>query len=491
MKWQGDEYEVIVLGSGLAGLVAGTFLSQKNHKVLLLKENKYQPSHSRDGYHFLPFSSFSEKRLKFSLLREFSRSLDLSLFTDNREGKGKTEKIPGKPEEDVPFQVILPKARIDLFSKVSRFEKEWKREFPKEVDRIVKFYNEINQVQHLLEKMMTEGGSGWVLPLRPRPLIGRWFSYDPLPKDRMSKMLSPFSKEFREFTQLQLISRTGLYSDQFPIPAAAQVLFNNDFDEGGSKVDVEKLREKIFRTFFQSGGKMEEIEGVEKAEKKWRKGFVLSLEGEQRVFRSKFLILNSPLHRFPSLLGKRRKRLSKWGEKIQPRYALVPVFLGVREKVVPVGMKDLLVSIFDLGKPYERGNVLFIALSARGDETEAPEGKRALTVESLMDFGEWDENSLAEHQKEVMRHLNHLFPFLEKNTEFTDWTWVTEQFRRWSYPHFLYQTIPDFGWGEGVVPTRISKDFYFTGRESFPYLGLEGEVFSGLMAGQQILKKYS
>jgi phytoene dehydrogenase-like protein len=491
MKWQGDEYEVIVLGSGLAGLVAGTFLSQKNHKVLLLGENKYHPSYSKDGYRFVPFSNFSERRLKLSLLEKISQSLDLSLCTDHREGGGKTEKKPGKPKEDAAFQVILPKARIDLFSQLSKFQREWKREFPGEVAHIVNFYNEINRLQHLLEKMMTEEGPGWVLPVRPRSLTMRWFSYEPLPKGRMSEMLSPFSKEFREFIQLQLISRTGLFLDQFPIPAAARVLFNDDVDEWGSGADVGKLREKIFEKFFQSGGRMEEIEGVEKAERKWRKGFVLSLEGEQRVFRSRFLILNSPLHRFPNLLGKTRKRLSKWGEKIHPRYVLVPLFLGIREKVVPVGMKDLLVSIYDLGKPYERGNVLFIAISPRGDETQAPEGKRALTVESLMDFGEWDESSLVEHQKEVMKHLHHLFPFLDKYMEFTDWTWVTEQCRCWSYPHFLYEATPDFRWREGVVPTRISRDLYFIGKENFPYFGLEGEVLSGMMVGQQILKKYS
>jgi phytoene dehydrogenase-like protein len=491
MKWQGDEYEVIVLGSGLAGLVAGTFLSQRNRKVLLFREKKYHPSHSKDGYRFVPFSSFSEKRLKSSLLREISQSLDLSLFTENREGEGKTEKRPGRLKEDVAFQVILPKARIDLFSQLSKFEREWKREFPREVAHIVNFYNEIERVQHLLEKMITEEGPGSILPVRPRSLITRWFSYEPLPKGRMSEMLSPFSKEFREFIQLQLISRTSLFSDQFPIPAAAQVLFNDDVDEWGSGADVEKLREKIFERFFQSGGRMEEIEGVEKVAKKWKKGFAISLKGEQSVFRCKFLILDSPLHLLPNLLAKRGKRLSKWGEKIHPRYVLVPLFLGIREKVVPVGMKDLLVSIYDLGKPYERGNVLFIAISPRGDETQAPEGRRALTVESLMDFGEWDESSLVEHQKEVMKHLYHLFPFLDKYMEFTDWTWVTEQCRRWSYPHFLYEATPDFRWREGVVPTRVSRDLYFIGKENFPYLGLEGEVLSGRMVGQQILKKYS
>jgi len=491
MKWKGDGYEVIVLGSGLAGLVAGTFLSQKGHKVLLLKENKYRPSHSKDGYRFVPFSNFSERRLKLSLLEEISQSLDLSSFTDDREGEGKAEKKPVKLKEDVGFQVILPKARIDLFSQLSKFEREWKREFPKEVAPIVNFYNEIERVQHLLEKRMTEEGSRSVFPMRPRSLARRWFSYEPFPKGRMSKMLSPFSKEFRKFIQLQLISRTSLFSDQFPIPAAAQVLFNDDVDEWGSKADIEKLRERIFEKFFQSGGRMEEIEGVEKVVKKWRKGFAISLKGERRIFRSKFLILDSPLHLLSNLLAERGKRLSKWGKKICPRYVLVPLFLGIRENVVPVGMKDLLVSIYDLEKPYERGNVLFIAIRPRGDETEAPEGKRAVTVESLMDFGEWDEDSLVEHQKEVMKHLHHLFPFLDKYIEFTDWTWVTEQCRCWSYPHFLYEVTPDFRWSKGVVPTRISRDLYFTGKENFPYLGLEGEVLSGWMVGQEILKKYS
>jgi hypothetical protein len=48
----------------------------------------------------------------------------------------------------------------------------------------------------------------------------------------------------------------------------------------------------------------------------------------------------------------------------------------------------------------------------------------------------------------------------------------------------------DFQWRERIVPTRISKDLYFTGKENHPHLGLEGEVLSGLMVAEQILKKY-
>lgn len=156
-----------------------------------------------------------------------------------------------------------------------------------------------------------------------------------------------------------------------------------------------------------------------------------------------------------------------------------------------MGMKDLLVSILDLNKPYERGNVLFLSLSPKGDKTEAPEGKRALTIQYLMPWDEWDALSLAEHQEGVMRHLKYLFPFLEKYIEFIECSWANEQFSHWSYPHFLYETKSDFHWREGVVPTRISRNLFFIGKENFPYLGLEGEVLSGLMVAQQILQKFS
>jgi hypothetical protein len=224
---------------------------------------------------------------------------------------------------------------------------------------------------------------------------------------------------------------------------------------------------------------------------KWRRGFSVSLKGREHPFQSQFLILNSPLRGFSNLLGKKRKWLTVWEQKIKPRYVLLPLFLGIREKVVPVGMKDSLVSMLDLNKPFEDGNVLFIALSAKGDETEAPAGRRALIVENLIPIQKWDQIFLMYHQKGVLNHLHHLFPFLEKNIEFMDWSWGHEQYSYGSYPHFIYETSTDFQWREGVVPPRIAKNLYFIGKENFPYLGLEGEVLSGLLTAQQILQKSS
>ena len=491
MRWKGDDPEIIVLGSGLGGLVAGTLLSRRDHSVLLLKGSGCPRSHKEKGYRFVPFSGLSEKRLGPTFLRKISQALNLPLLTSAQEEERLAKSDLEIRKKKVAVQVILPKARIDLFSERSRYQREWSREFPTEVTQIEGFYKEMDHLQHLLMKMKIKEGPRSLFPLRPRSLVKRWLPFQPFPKGGIDERLLPFSTEFRQFIQLQLISWGNLCSDRFPLPLAAYVLLSNE--ESGeliSAVDIEELEEKILEGFIQAGGRVEEIEKVERISKKWRKGFVISLEGDRRVFRSKLLILNSPLHRISNLMDGRGNRLSKWEKRIQPRYVLFPFFLGIREKVIPVGMRDLMISIMDLEKPFDNGNLLLLSLSPKGDETNAPEGRRALTVESLVLFDEWDQSSLVEHQKCVMRHLEHLFPFLGKYIDFTDFSWASEQVPHWFYPHFLYGTTSNFNWREEMVPTRMSRNLYFTGKENFPYLGLEGEVFSGLMAAEQILKKY-
>ena len=480
----------MVLGSGLGGLVAGALLTKKGHSVLLLRERGYQPSYATKGYHFVPFSNFSEKRFRYRFLRKISQGMNFPFLTDPKEESTQTKIIPEESKERATFQVILPKARVDIFPQRSLSQMEWKREFPEEVAQIGEFYNELDQIQPLFQKVNRSKNSVSFFPFRQRPFIKNIFSFGSFPKVRVDEKLSPFSNHFRKFIQLQLISWGNLYSDQFPISLAAHILseetneFNPDFDK-------EKLEREILDQFLKSGGRIEELDRVKNVNLEWRKGITLLGEGDPRVFRSKFFIYNSPLHRISSLQGKKGRKLSKWGEKIKPLYVMIPLFLGVREKVIPVGMKDFLISILDLEKPYHDGNVLFFSLSPKGDETKAPEGRRALIVESLYPLSKWEQPPLIDFQKGVMGHLNHLFPFLEDHIEFIDFQWAGEQVPKWSYPHFVYEATSDFDWREGVVPVRVSKNIYFVGKENFPYLGLEGEILSGFMAAQQILKKTS
>jgi phytoene dehydrogenase-like protein len=491
MKWLGNEQEVMVLGSGLGGLVAATLLSKNNHSVLLVREKGYQSSYSTKGYRFVPFSSLSEKSLKPGLVRRISQALSLSLLMGTREDGKQAKAAPDRlKQQRANLQVILPRARIDVFRERSLLQKEWRREFPEEALRIDGFYNELDRVHHLLQEVSRKKKGSAFFPFRRRGLIAKMFPFHRLPSEGVDQTLSLFSREFREFVQLQLISRGNFYSDRFPLSLATQILFDGA-SESNSDYDSERLEKEILNQFLRSGGRIEEIDRVKEVTLGWRKGFTLTSEGSPAVFRSRFFIINCPLHHISSFLGKKGKGILKWQKKIKSSFMLIPLFLGIDEKGVPVGMNDLLVSLLDPGKPYNGANLLFLSLSLKGDKTMAPAGKRALTVEGLMDVGEWGLTDPAEYQQRVMDHLHSLFPFLEQYVDFVDFQWARDHVSRWSYSHFLYESASDFDWREGIVPTKMSKRIYFVGKENFPYLGLGGEIFSGMTAAQHILKQSS
>jgi hypothetical protein len=467
-----------VIGSGLGGLIAATLLSKKIRPILVLEERGYQRLYFNSRYRFLPFSNFSERRVKTTLLQKIAQALGLTGGVSLR-GKGEEQAMKG--------QVILPKARVDLPNDSSLLRTEWKREFPEEMGQIEAFYQEMDGAQSLLKR-----SNGGFFPIRPPCWMKRWLPFASPPAEMtLGERLSPLTKEFKTFIDLQLVSSGNLSSGRFPISLAGYLLSRDPAEAWTSNLDLPKLEEAISEKFLQSGGRIEEIRRIERVDSDRRKGFTVSTGEDPKTYRTKCLIFNSPLPRLSDLEGKTGRFLSGWTKRIYPRYLLLPLFLGIVEKVVPVGMADHLVSIFDVEKPYEGGNVLSIALSPKGDETQAPEGRRALTVESLMPVEKWGTQSWMECQKEVMRHLCHLIPFLDHYVEFIDADWTHAQVSHWSYPNFLYGITSDFRWREGIVPTRLSKDLYFSGKENFPYLGFEGEALSGFMVAEQVLKKYS
>lgn len=477
-KSKDSSFDVIVLGGRLGGLIAATHLVKERRSVLLLKERKYRPSYSREGYRFVPFSNLTEKQIPADLLKT------IPSWISPVPHRKKSEKTA----PNVFFQVILPEARIDLYRERSLLQREWRREFPEEKDRIESFYRELERVKEVLKKRRQEKGSSFSFPTGGASFLKRWLSGRGLPKGGTHQWLSSFSPEFKKFIELQMLSYGYLCSTSYPIPLVAHLLLNDEENEQ-PPLDLEKVECDLMETFIRDGGIVKEIDGVEKIETRWRKGVSLLLTGEEIPYRSRFFLLNSPLHSLSTIFRKKRNPFSKWEERIRPRYVLVPFFLGIREKVIPVGMGDLLVSILNLDKPYEGGNLLFLSLSKKKDVNHSPEGKRALTVSSFLPYETRTEDSFAKLQDQVMTHLNHLFPFLDEYMEFIDRQWAEDQITCWSYPHYFYEIESDFKWEEEFVPRRIFRNVYLCGRESYPYLGLEGEIRNGLWLGAELLKR--
>ena len=243
MNHQANDYEIIVLGSGLGGLLAGALLAKKRHSVLLLKEKGYQTSYHRDGYQFTPFSNFSETRLRPSLLQRIDRELGLSSLNGTLEGNVPINRDPGKRQGQVPLQVILPGSRIDLFDDPSLLTGEWKREFPREMAQIEAFYDELGLLQHQLKDRKEEETFPF-FPVDHRSFIRKRLSFSSRTKGRMDKRLSCFSRMFKEYLQLQLIPWGNLFSDSFPVSLAAYLLLHEERGKWVPSTDLEKIEEE-------------------------------------------------------------------------------------------------------------------------------------------------------------------------------------------------------------------------------------------------------
>ncbi len=471
-------FDVIVLGGRLGGLIAATHLVKEGRSVLLLKERNYRPYYTREGYRFVPFSNLTEKQIPADLLKSIPSMI--SPVTHRK----KSEKTP----PNLLFQVILPEARIDLYRERSLLQREWRREFPDEKDRIESFYTELERVKEVLKKRRQEKGSFFGSPTGGSSFLKRWWSKRGLPKGGTHQWLSPFSPEFKKLIELQMLCYGYLCSTSYPIPLVAHLLLKDEENEQ-PPLDLEKVECDLMETFIREGGIVKEIDGVKKIETGWRKGVSVLLTGEEISYRSRFFLLNSPLHSLSTIFGKKRNPFSKWEERIRPRYVLVPFFLGIREKGIPVGMGNFLVSILNLEKPYEGGNLLFLSLSKKREEHQAPEGKRALTVLSFLPYEGLTEDAFSKLQDEVLTHINYLFPFLDEYMEFVDGQWAEDQISCWSYPHYFYETESGFKWDGEFVPSRVFRNIYLCGREIYPHLGLEGEIRNGLRMGAELLRR--
>lgn len=130
-----DEYDVIIIGAGIGGLVCGCYLAKAGMKVLIVEKNDKPggccTSFTRNGYNFdagvHAFGGLHETG-KF---REIFQDLNLTSILD----------VTRIEPSDI---IILPNGKISFGTDLNRTISDFQGIFPKESANIVRFFNYIS-----------------------------------------------------------------------------------------------------------------------------------------------------------------------------------------------------------------------------------------------------------------------------------------------------------------------------------------------------------
>jgi hypothetical protein len=346
-------YDLAVAGAGLGGLAVAALTSRNGKKVTVFESGASLDAalgvREFDGFRF-----FHGPTLSYG-------------FEEGGAFQKIFAKLGSAPEvlnHAHCFQVALPDRRITVFTNQEETHDELKREFPREIQTIEKFYHDLKKQAERISKSRIK--AFFSNRRSAAGFIGRY----------------NFSREFAIFLDIQ--SRYFFRQPLTQLSLAKLVTLIETMPirfSGGTK----ELADRLLAELRKNGGDVTFGEGP--VEIAFRTGRPIGVKTDQHLIEADSILLDSP-HQPP------------------PTY-----FLGILDDVVPMGMAQDVLFLPDYARPDE---FLCISVSADNDVSAAPMSARALTV-SLN-----SSNSSPRDQDAVIGPLAEVVPFLEENVFFIE-----------------------------------------------------------------------
>ena len=348
------KYDAVVVGAGLGGLAAAALLSSKKIKVIVLEHSKSRDRamgiYGKDGY-----NSCSAPMLSYGLERGGAIDNLLVKLGIDHSASGQSP----------CYQVALPDHRITIYANQGETLEELRREFPKEIDSLAKFYRNLQSVAN---KITGSRFSACIAKRRSAAgFIGKY----------------RFSRELTAFFDIQSLNffQTSLAGLSL---ASLTTLCTNPILhlEGG----FNKLADQLHGVILQHGGEVLYNQTVN--EFALRGNRIIGITTKQGAMEADTILLNRAPHYEPSA-----------------------ILLGLPDTVIPVGMAREVLFLPDYRMPKD---YFALSLSAKDDVASAPQGMRVLS----MSFR--SEKSYAIGKQVLIDRLNSLIPFLNEYIVFSD-----------------------------------------------------------------------
>jgi prolycopene isomerase len=481
--------EVIVIGSGIGGLVTATQLAVKGIDVLLL-EKYLIPGGSagyfeRNGYRFDVGASMIfgfGKKGTTNLLTRALAAVDIELETI---------------ADDCQVHYHLPN-QLDI--KVDRdysiFIQALGDYFPTERAGIRKFYDTCWQVFNCLNSIE-------LLSLEEYGYLLRVFFQNPFACLGLVKYLPQnvgdiarryiHDPELLRFIDMECYIWSVVAADKTPMINAGMVFSDRHY--GGinyPKGGVGKIAEMLVEGLEKKGGKIRYGARVTKIIPKANNGAIAIHLASGEILTAKRIVSNATRwDTFNGLL--KGEKLPKSEQNWQTRYKKSPSFLsihlGVKAEIIPEECACHHVLLESWEKMEDSHGTIFVSIPTLLDPELAPPGHHIIHTFSPSWISDWADLNEAEYEAKkekeaaiLITRLEAIFPNLSKNLDYKEIGTPRTHRRFLGRIDGTYGAIPQFKL-PGLLTMPFNRtsvtDLYCVGDSTFPGQGLNAVAFSG------------
>jgi prolycopene isomerase len=494
-KQPNTEYDAIIIGSGIGGLVTATQLAAKGAKVLVL-ESYIIPGGSsgyfdREGYRFDVGASmifgFGDRGTTNLLTRALA-AVNVSLET-----------IP----DPVQIHYHLPNGlELKVHRDYQKFLQELTNLFPHEKEGIRRFYDECWKVFNCLNVMD-------LLSLEELGYLTRVFFQHPLACLGLLKYLPQNAGDIArryiqdpkllKFIDIECYCWSVMPADKTPIINAGMVFADRHY--GGinyPKGGVGQIAQKLVEGLEKTGGQIKYKSRVKQILiEKGRAVGVKLTDGTD--FRAKRIVSNATRwDTFEKLLPPEHfpKSEKKWQSRYEKSPSFLSLHLGIKTEALPADVECHHILLEDWQNMEAEQGTIFVSIPTLLDPSLAPAGHQIVHTFTPSSIDDWQGLSTQKYNEKkeaaaekIIQRLEKIFPDIEVGLDFQEVGTPRTHRRFLNRYDGTYGPIPrrKLAGLLGMPFNRTSiPGLYCVGDSTFPGQGLNAVAFSGFACGHRV-----